>query len=190
MAPAWVTSLMRSGIRDPGLCDYVSGYLGGAVAPAHDGNVATVEVSIGGGTCSNAADANAYQVFVDCGFASFDICGSVDGDGDFSVNALDFCTTPDCVAAAQVTLASGFGPATGDRCAVPVPFSACLVAGRAGHGHQLVAGCRIDEDDGHLRGWWLAAAGATGTASSVRPVAGGAIRVPSSSCGPAGRFSA
>jgi len=109
---------------DPGLCDYVAGYLGGAVPPAHDANVATVEVSIGGGTCSNAGDANAHQVYVDCGFADFDICGSLDGDGDFNVNALDFCTTPDCVAAAQATLSSGCGPAAGDRCAVPVPFSA------------------------------------------------------------------
>ncbi len=55
---------------------------------------------------------------------TFDICGSTDVDGDFSVNAMDFCTTPDCVAAAQVTLASTCTPAAGERCAVPVPMSA------------------------------------------------------------------
>jgi len=122
---------------DPGLCDYVSGYLGITPAnPAHDGNVATVEVSIGGGTCSNAAAPDAAQKFVNCGFAAFDICGSVDGDDDFSVNALDFCTTPDCVAAAQATLNSGCGPAAGDRCAVPVPMSAAT----DGRDHWLAPG--------------------------------------------------
>ena len=43
---------------DPGLCNYVAGYFGGAIDPAHDGNVATVEVNVnsaaacstGGGT--------------------------------------------------------------------------------------------------------------------------------------------
>ena len=76
---------------DPGLCDYVSGAFGiTPVNPAHDGNVATVEVNIGSGsgTCSNAADANAVAVPVDCGFVTFDICGSTDVDGDFSVNAI------------------------------------------------------------------------------------------------------
>jgi mono/diheme cytochrome c family protein len=53
----------------------------------------------------------------------------VDGDGDFSVNALDFCTTPDCVTAAQATLPAG-------SVAVPVPFSAAT----DGRDHWLSAG--------------------------------------------------
>jgi hypothetical protein len=130
---------------DPGLCDYVSGAFGiTPVNPAHDGNVATVEVSIGGGTCSNVADANAFAVPVDCGFVAFDICGSTDVDGDFNVNAIGtpvsggspFCTTPDCVAAAQATLNSTCSPAAGERCAVPVPFSAAT----DGRDHWLSAG--------------------------------------------------
>ncbi len=58
----------------------------------------------------------------------FNICGTYDGDGDFSVNAMDFCTTPDCVAAAQATLTNS--------AAVPVPFSAAT----DGRDHWLAAG--------------------------------------------------
>ena len=58
----------------------------------------------------------------------FNICGTFDGDGDFSVNAMDFCTTPDCVAAAQATLRNS--------AAVPVPFSAAT----DGRDHWLSAG--------------------------------------------------
>ena len=97
---------------DPGLCQYLVN-----PSPAHDGNVATVEVAIiaAGHECSTG------EVFgpVDCsvdGGPIFNICGSYDGDGDFSVNAMDFCTTPDCVAAAQGTLTNS--------AAVPVPMSA------------------------------------------------------------------
>jgi hypothetical protein len=62
-----------------------------------DANVATIEITAGGTPA-----------------------GTVDGDGDFSVRALDFCTTPDCVAAAQAVLnAEGHGST-----AVPVPFQA------------------------------------------------------------------
>jgi len=131
---------------DPGLCDYVAGYVGEAIDPAHDGAVATVEVSMGGGTCSNEGSGTDHQVFVDCGFAAFDICGSLDGDGDFNVNLTagvindeqqsPFCTTPDCVAAAQATLNSPCNLAAGDRCAVPVPFSAAT----DGRDHWLSAG--------------------------------------------------
>lgn len=125
---------------DPGLCDYVVEYVTPALPlnPAHDGAVATVEVVIGDGSvgaCSNAGDVNAAAVPVDCGPVNggpaFQICGSVDGDGDFSVNAIGtavsegspFCTTPDCVAAAQATLGA-CDLAAGDNCAVPVPMSA------------------------------------------------------------------
>ncbi len=115
---------------DPGLCNYVAGYIGAIpVDPAHDGNVATVEVnttsaencSTGGGTGLIACSAE--------GGIDFHICGTVDGDGDFSVNAMDFCTTPDCVAAAQATLPL-------DSIAVPVPFSAAT----DGRDHWLSAG--------------------------------------------------
>jgi hypothetical protein len=45
---------------------------------------------------------------------------TTDGDGDPSVRILDFCTTPDCVAAAQAKLNSEGNGST----AVPVPFQA------------------------------------------------------------------
>ncbi len=46
--------------------------------------------------------------------------GTTDADGDFSVRILDFCTTPDCVSAAQAVLRR-----RGQwRSAVAVPFSA------------------------------------------------------------------
>jgi len=98
---------------DPGLCDYVSGYLGiTAVNPAHDGNVATVRVSVSG-SCGGPPD----EVSCGGGVPDFWLCGSFDGDGDFSVEILDFCTTPDCVADAQAGLPGG-------SLAVPVPMSA------------------------------------------------------------------
>jgi len=130
---------------DPGLCDYVASLAGAQpLNPAQDPNVAVVEVLIGGslgggGSCSNAGDANAYFVPVDCGFVTFDICGSTDTDGDFNVNLVGnsepdagpfggaFCTTPDCVGSAQATLGS-CTLAAGDKCAVPVPFSAATDA--------------------------------------------------------------
>jgi hypothetical protein len=105
---------------DPGLCNYVAGYFGVIpVDPAHDGNVATVEVNVNSAAaCSTGGGTG----LIDCGAAypgapAFHICGSLDGDGDFSVNAMDFCTTPDCVTAAQATLPGG-------SVAVPVPMSA------------------------------------------------------------------
>lgn len=74
-----------------------------------DANVATIEI-LSGGTPA----------------------GTVDGDGDFSVRAMDFCTTPDCVAAAQAVLdAEGHGST-----AVPVPFSAAT----DGRDHWLAPG--------------------------------------------------
>jgi hypothetical protein len=137
---------------DPGLCDYVLSLAGGQpFNPAQDGNVAVVEVLIGGsgsgGSCSNAANPNAFTVPVDCGFVNFDICGSTDVDGDFNVNLVGntvpdaggfggaFCTTPDCVASAQASLGS-CTLAAGDKCAVPVPFSAAT----DGRDHWLSAG--------------------------------------------------
>jgi cytochrome c553 len=136
---------------DPGLCDYVASLAGAQpFNPAQDGNVAVVEVVIGGsgaGSCSNSANGNAVAVPVDCGFVTFDICGSTDGDGDFNVNLVGntvpdaggfggaFCTTPDCVASAQASLGS-CTLAPGDNCAVPVPFSAAT----DGRDHWLASG--------------------------------------------------
>ena len=105
---------------DPGLCNYVAGYFGVIpVDTAHDGNVATVEVNVNSAaSCTTGGGTG----LIDCGAPfpgapAFHICGSVDGDGDFSVNALDFCTTPDCVTATGVGLPAG-------SVAVPVPMSA------------------------------------------------------------------
>jgi hypothetical protein len=85
--------------------------------PAHDANVATIEVAIpaAGHACSTPDQLGP----VDCssvGGPIYNICGTNDADGDFSVNALDFCTTPDCVAVAQASLTNS--------AAVPVPMSA------------------------------------------------------------------
>lgn len=118
---------------DPGLCNYVAGYFGVIdVDPAHDGNVATVEVNV---TSAEACSTGGGSGLINCGAAypgapAFHICGSLDGDvpPDFSVNAMDFCTTPDCVTAAQAKLdAGGFGVGadpSGGSVAVPVPMSA------------------------------------------------------------------
>ena len=75
---------------------------------------------------------------MDCsgaGGPTFNICGTYDSDpggafpaGDFSVNILDFCTTDDCVTAAQATLTN--------TTAVAVPFSAAT----DGRDHWLAAG--------------------------------------------------
>ena len=117
---------------DPGLCNYVGGYFGLIpLDPAHDGTVATVEVNVSSATaCSTGGGTG----LIDCGAEipgapAFHICGSTDTDGDFNVSLLDFCTTPDCVAAAQATL-----PA--NSVAVPVPFSAAT----DGRDHWLSAG--------------------------------------------------
>jgi hypothetical protein len=89
------------------------------VDPAHDGNVATVEVNVNdAASCSTGGGTG----LIDCGAEfegapAFHICGSTDGDGDFSVSLLDFCTTDDCVADAQAALPAG-------SVAVPVPMSA------------------------------------------------------------------
>jgi len=115
--------------EDPGLCGYVGSLFGGPVNPAQDANVATIEVALNNGVhaCSTPVAAPGP----DCdgnGQPDFFVCGSTDGDGDFSVHILDFCTTGDCVAAAQGTLANS--------AAVPVPFSAAT----DGRDHWLAAG--------------------------------------------------
>jgi hypothetical protein len=140
---------------DPGLCDYVAGYFGiddpdnpgwpYPVNPAHDGNVATVEVNV---TSAEACSTGGGTGLIDCGAEitgapAFHICGSTDKDGDFSVSLVaygltgedgsgmacdpdvddpcfaqsPFCSTPDCVTAAQ-------GPLPAGSVAVPVPMSA------------------------------------------------------------------
>ena len=78
-----------------------------------DANVATIEVSTTSGGCStgNSVFNPDFGVYV---------CISLDPDGDPSVRILDFCTTPDCVAAAQSTL-DGEGNGS---IAAAVPFQA------------------------------------------------------------------
>jgi mono/diheme cytochrome c family protein len=123
---------------DPGLCDHVEALFGvHPPNPAQDGNVAVVEVAIGsvdGSECSTGFGGQGPNcgLVEDTGIpggADFFLCGSLDGDGDFSVSlpgaeALPgqspFCTTPDCVEAAQNTLAT--------TTAVPVPMSAATDA--------------------------------------------------------------
>ncbi|MEN8207602.1 MAG: hypothetical protein ABFS24_16600, partial [Pseudomonadota bacterium] len=106
---------------DPGMCDHVASLFGAEPSAAQDGNVATIEVAVGsadGSECSTGIGLAGPN----CGGAdpAFYICGSLDGDGDVNVSLLDFCTTPDCVAAAQTGLSDG-GFTTA---AVPVPMSA------------------------------------------------------------------
>jgi hypothetical protein len=156
---------------DPGICDYVAGYLntgGGQTTPAQDGGVATIEVAIGsldGSECSTGGGLPGP----DCGLvpdgaipdgADFFICGSGDNptDGDINVSLLaggltsedgsgtpcdpetedpcfaqsPFCTTADCVAAAQDYLADNGYTTT----AFPVPFSAAS----DGRDHWLAPG--------------------------------------------------
>jgi len=86
-----------------------------------DANVATLEVGAAAGDC-----APLDEVF-NVEFGVY-VCGATDVDGDFSVNILDFCTTPDCVTAAQATLT--------DTLAAPVPFRAAT----DGRDHWLSAG--------------------------------------------------
>jgi hypothetical protein len=105
---------------DPGLCNYVAGYFNVIPDdPAHDGNVATVEVNTdSAGACSTGGGTGLIECSAEYpGAPDFHICGSTDSEGDFSVSLLDFCTTDDCVSAAQATL-----PA--NSVAVPVPMSA------------------------------------------------------------------
>ncbi|MDH5514221.1 MAG: hypothetical protein OEY45_03580 [Gammaproteobacteria bacterium] len=110
---------------DPGMCNHAASLLGlGEASPYQDGNVATIEIALGstdGSECSTGIGLPGPSCLGEPGGApSFFICGSVDGDGDVSVSLLDFCTTPDCVGAAQTGLSdAGFTTA-----AVPVPMSA------------------------------------------------------------------
>ena len=86
-----------------------------------DANVATIEVNAGG-SCNVAP----YTT------SSGGICVALDVDGDPSVRILNFCTTPDCVAAAQAVLD---GEGNGST-ATAVPFSAADDA----RDHWLAAG--------------------------------------------------
>jgi len=97
--------------EDPGLCEYLSN----PGNPDLDANVATIEIAASAANCSTGVAVPGP----DCdnaGGPDFQICGSRDGDNDFSVNVLDFCTTPACIADAQATL--------GGSTAAAVPFSA------------------------------------------------------------------
>jgi len=119
--------------EDPGMCNHAASLLGlAAASPYQDGNVATIEINL-----ESAANCSAGTVGVpgpDCGTnpgnPSFWICIKPDVDGDVNVNLLDFCTTADCVAAAQATLT------TSGAAAVPVPMSAAT----DGRDHWLAPG--------------------------------------------------
>ena len=115
---------------DRGLCRWL---VGDTTAERVDGNVATIEVAITSGGAGMTCSTGAFLGPVDCTSAGgpvFNICGSYDTDvtPDFSVNILDFCTTPDCVAAAQGTLVNS--------AAVAVPMSAAT----DGRDHWLAPG--------------------------------------------------
>lgn len=92
-----------------------------------DANVATIEVS-------NSATPPACGTRTPVYNSQFGVyvCVSIDGDGDPSVRILDFCTTDDCVQAAQKRLDS---EGNGDI-AAPVPFSAAT----DGRDHWLAPG--------------------------------------------------
>ena len=120
---------------DPGLCNYVVSVATGApLDPTFDGNVATIEVAIpsAGQACSTPGQVGP----VDCsaeGGPVFNICGNFDADGDFTANIMDFCTTPDCVTAAQATLVNSL--------AFTIPFSTSTATTASdGRDHWLSAG--------------------------------------------------
>jgi hypothetical protein len=124
---------------DPGMCNHAASLLGLAEAsPYQDGNVATIEIALGstdGTECSTGIGLPGPSCLGEPGGApSFYICGSLDPDGDVNVSLLDFCTTPDCVAAAQAGLDAN--PSADGTAAVPVPFSAAT----DGRDHWLSAG--------------------------------------------------
>jgi hypothetical protein len=115
---------------DPGLCDYIDNVVVGGqpASTAHDANVATIEAHVGGTCSSGYVDGPNIATAFGCSTPAT-LCGTFDGDGDFSVHILDFCTTDDCVADANAGL-------TGSSFAVPVPFSAAT----DGRDHWLSAG--------------------------------------------------
>jgi mono/diheme cytochrome c family protein len=90
--------------------------------------VATIEARVGGSCSAGYVDGPNLVTAFGCNTPAT-LCGTFDADGDFSVHILDFCTTPDCVAAAGATLTTG-------SIAVPVPFSAAT----DGRDHWLSAG--------------------------------------------------
>ena len=122
---------------DPGMCNHAASLLGlGEASAAQDGNVATIEIALGstdGSECSTGIGLPGPSCLGEAGGApSFYICGSLDVDGDVNVSLLDFCTTPDCIEAAQTKLSDeGFTTA-----AVPVPMSAAT----DGRDHWLAPG--------------------------------------------------
>jgi len=119
--------------EDPGMCNHAASLLGLATASTdQDGNVATIEINLQDGNSCSAGYVGVPGP--DCGTnpgnPSFWICIKQDVDGDVNVHLMDFCTTADCVAAAQATL---IGPG---QAAVPVPMSAAT----DGRDHWLAPG--------------------------------------------------
>jgi len=123
---------------DPGMCNHAASLLGLADAsPFQDGNVATIEINLNDGdSCSTGyVGVPGPDCGTNPGHPSFWICVAAPGapgndDDTPNVHLMDFCTTSDCVAAAQAKL-TGAGQA-----AVPVPFSAAT----DGRDHWLSAG--------------------------------------------------
>jgi len=139
---------------DPGLCDYVDTVVaGGTPSVAHDANVATIEVHVGGKCAPGYEDGPNLATAFGCSTPAT-LCGTFDDDQDFSVHILDFCTTDDCVASADAGLTQcQSGPDAGNSCstsadcgdgaaceknslAFAVPFSAAT----DGRDHWLSAG--------------------------------------------------
>jgi len=119
--------------EDPGMCNHAASLLGlAAASPYQDGNVATIEINLQDGNSCSAGYVGVPGP--DCGTnpgnPSFWICIKQDVDGDVNVHLMDFCTTADCVAAAQANLT---GPG---QAAVPVPMSAAT----DGRDHWLAPG--------------------------------------------------
>ena len=157
----WRTEDLTSAIwqEDPGMCNHAASLLGLAEAsPYQDGNVATIEINmVAGDQCTTGIGLPGPDCF-GTGNPSFYICGSLDVDNDVNValtaaeGESPFCTTPDCVAAAQATLNGGIPPISyggdgtpsldnleinGDgQVAVPVPVSAAS----DGRDHWLAPG--------------------------------------------------
>jgi mono/diheme cytochrome c family protein len=139
---------------DPGLCAHAASLLGLAdPLPAMDANVATIEINLISAANCTTPDALDGPDCFGTGSPAFYICGTKDEDGDFNValkaagGNSPFCTTPDCVAAAQGTLDGGFhydGDPSPDtlvaegqgQLAIPAPFSAAT----DGRDHWLAAG--------------------------------------------------
>jgi hypothetical protein len=149
--------------RDAGLCNYVAqwaaaGFNLSEISAEYDGPVALVEVAVPalGGSVAQCqtgdalSDAPGGTPVAVCDGApgippgGFFICGSYDGDGDFTAaltappGESPFCTTQDCKEAADATLAGG---GTLGNVTAQIPFSSAdITTASDGRDHWLSAG--------------------------------------------------